>query len=152
MARTSIVRVTPTITAGSYTTGKALGGLLTFTNLFSGMGATIINACISDKANQKIAVDLLLFDQSITATADAATLAISTSDQLKAIGHISFVAGDYITVGTGAIATKGNLWLAARTAVDNNIYGQLVIRGSATYVSTSDIQVSLVSQDDRGLS
>lgn len=147
---TKIVSVsqTPTITAGAYTTGKALGGLLTFAGVADVGYGKILTATISDKANQKIAMDLLLFNQTFTATADAGTIAISSADLVNMVGVITFVAGDYISTAasTNAIATKYNLNFGTVSASLGSLFGQLVIRGSATYASTSDIKVSLISE------
>lgn len=154
MGRSLIVSssATPVITASSYTTGKALGGLLTFTGIAAFGWTKLLTAVITDLANQKIAMDLMLFNQTFTATADTSTIAISGADVVKAVGVISFVAGDYISAAasTNAIATKYNLQLGAIAALDQNLYGQLVIRGSATYASISDIKVTLTAQLDQG--
>lgn len=143
---------TPTITAGAYTTGKALGGLLTFTGVSAGGTGLIRSVSLTDKANQKIAIDILLFNQSFTATADGSTIAISAADLVNMVGVISLAAGDYISAAasTNAIATKYNINLACNSS-DNNLYGQLVIRGSATYASTSDIKVNIAVDALKGI-
>lgn len=145
------VSQTPTITAGAYTTGKALGGLLTFSDLVTGGYSKLISAVLLDKGNQKAAIDLLLFNQTFTPTADAATIAISAADFANMIGIISFAAADYATVGSSAnaIATEKNLNLPLLGSVNNNVYGQLVVRGSVTYASTSDVTVKLCSEISR---
>jgi hypothetical protein len=146
MARQTVASQTPTITASSaYASGNALGGKLTFANLLTGGATRIISAQIVDKIGQKIACDLVLFNQDFTATADKSALAISAADALNAVGVVSFVAGDYASVGTPAVATKSNINLVAHgsTNLDNNLYGQLVTRGTPTYTSTSDITVKL---------
>lgn len=150
MARNLIVKAqgTPTIQAASYVTGNAIGGLLTFSNAANGGFAKLLSAVVLDKANQKIACDLLLFSQTFTATSDKSAIAISAADLANMIGVISFSTGDWVSAAasTNAIATKYNLNLAAIGAIDNNLYGQLVARGSATYVSTSDITVKVFSE------
>jgi hypothetical protein len=147
-----IASSTPTITAGAYTTGKALGGLLTFTGVAAGGTGLLKSIAVMDKANQKIAVDLLLFNQSFTATTDGSTIAISSADLLNMVGVITLVAGDYVSAAasTNAIATKYNIDLAC-DSLDNNLYGQLVIRGSATYASTSDIKVKVCVDALKGI-
>lgn len=138
-------QATPTITAGAYTSGKALGGLLTFSDIgLAGFG-TLLSVAILDKGNQKAAIDLLLFNQSFTATANGSTIAISAGDFANMIGIVSVATADYVTVGNSAnaIATKANVILPIIAGADNNIYGQLVCRGTPTYASTSDITVKL---------
>jgi hypothetical protein len=138
---------TPTITASSaYTSGNALGGLLTFSGIGMTDQMTLAKVMIFDKANQKAATDLLLFNQTFTATADKSAIAISNTDLLNMVGHVNLVAGDYATVGTGAIATHTfNSGLPILLGADPNmkLYGQLVTRGTPTYASTSDIIVKL---------
>lgn len=144
MGKIITVVQTPTITAGAYTSGKALGGLLTFTDLVPGGFSKLLNLAITDKGNQKSAVDLMLFNQTFTPTADAATLAISSADLLNCLGVISIAQADYVSLAasTNAIATKLQA-MGLIGASNNNIYGQLVSRGTPTYVSTSDIQVRM---------
>lgn len=138
---------TPTITSGSaYASGNALGGLLTFS--ISGLSEQIKinNVVILDKSNQKSAIDLLLFNQKFTATADKSAIAISSADLLNLEAAISVLAADYATVGTGACATHGtgNNGINIRSLDQNmQLFGQLVARGTPTYGSTTDVVVKL---------
>jgi hypothetical protein len=141
------VSQTPTITAGAYATGKALGGLLTFTSLADGGTSKLLTVRIIDKANQKSALDLLLFSASFTATADAATIAISAGDSVNLLGRISIASGNWTSIASGvAEATYQGFFPFPLVSSDNHIYGQLVTRGTPTYASTSDIIVQLVSE------
>lgn len=137
---------TPTITASSaYVSGNALGGLLTFADILRYGSANLRAIILTDKANQKAAIDLLLFNQSFTATANKSAIAISTSDALNLIGRISIGTSAYTTIGTGAEATvSGLIHPVIGSSGANTLYGQLVVRGTPTYASTSDIQVRLV--------
>lgn len=134
------VSVTPTITASSaYSTGNALGGLLTLAKGANYGASTLRSLEIVDKAGQKAAIDVCFFRQSFTATADKSALAISTADSLNSAGTVSVATGDYVSLGTPAVATKANLWLVMTSDLDNNLYAQLVVRGTPTYASTADI-------------
>ena len=145
MARLISVAQTPTITASSaYSSGNALGGLLTFSSAgLSGMGK-ILSVYVYDKAGQSIACDLLLFKESFTATTNKTAIAISSADLLNMIGAVSIVAGDYVSVGTGSIASKSLGYLGYVEGSVANLYGQLVTRGTPTYAAVSDITVRLV--------
>lgn len=141
------VTATPTITAGLYASGKALGGKVTFAAAvrYTGGPAYLRKVLIMDKAGQKSAIDLLLFNQDFTATADAASIAISAADLLNMVGAVSVVAGDYVDVATGrSIATKQLTSLPFVLSGTTTLYGQLVCRGTPTFASTSDVQVVLV--------
>jgi hypothetical protein len=155
MAISKILKVdaTPTITASSaYTSGNALGGKLTFTNLCDGGQSFLYMIRITDLANQKAATDILLFDQSFTATADKNAIAVSAADCANLIGVVSLVAGDWVTVQAGrAVATKIIAYpMPLISAVDNSIYAQLVTRGTPTYGTTADISVRLYAAPTRG--
>jgi hypothetical protein len=144
------IQVTPTITASSaYATGNALGGLLTLTNMGNFCFSSLRSVVVTDKANQKSAMDVLLFGRTFTATADKNAIAISSADLLNMVGSVNIATTDYVTVGTGAVATKvgatGGIWLPMPVSGgDNTFYAQLVARGTPTYASTSDISVRFV--------
>src|SRR5437764_3897046 len=132
MAQYIDVVQTPTITASSaYSSGNALGGLLTFADVLRNGGAELKAIILTDKANQKAAIDLLIFNQSFTATSDKSAIAISTSDALKLVGRISIATTNYTTIGTGAEATVSSIILPMLgNAGVNTLYGQLVVRGT----------------------
>jgi hypothetical protein len=155
MARYLLVNAvaTPVITASSaYASGNALGGLLTFKGLTNAGFGKLISAVLTDKGNQKSAIDLLLFNKALgTTQTDKTAIAIASGDLLNLIGRISFPSASYTTIGNSSNAecTLSNLQLAmianALTA-SNDVYGQLVCRGTPTYASTSDIQVALSAE------
>lgn len=140
------VVVSPTITAAGYTTGKALGGRMTIASAvrFTSGPAKLVSIIVADKAGQKSALDVLLFNQAFTATADTATIAISVADSLNSIGSVNVPAASYIGIGTPAVATVSNIQLAVEASGGTSLYAQLICRGSPTYTSTSDIQVTFV--------
>jgi hypothetical protein len=147
-AKLFTITVSPTITAAAYTAGKALGGKLTLANAvrYTGGPAKLKSIVIADKAGQKSAIDVLLFNQDFTPTADAASIAISAADLLNMAGAVSLVAGDYVDVATGrSLATKDVSYeLCVSASGGTSLFAQLVCRGTPTYASTSDIQVRLV--------
>jgi len=130
----------PTITAGAYSSGDAIGGLLTF-NTASG---TIISATLSDLAKQSSAIDLVLFSESFTATADNAAFDPWDGAMRNCLGVLSFAAANYAAFNDSSIATLHNIQKAIYSTEGlGKIYGQLISRGTPTYASTEDLAVSL---------
>lgn len=145
---------TPTITASSaYASGNCIGSTITLSKMADFGFSTILSVTILDKKDQKSAIDVWMFNQPLaTPQTDKTAVAITAADLQNCIGHISFLAADYSDGGsTAAVATKFNLWLAAAGGVDNNIYAQLVSRGTPTYGSTSDITLRLTAQVDKDM-
>lgn len=144
------VSATPTISAALYASGNALGGMLTFTGAANGGQANIIGVTVTDKSGQSSAMDLVLFNQSFTPTADKSAINISSADLVNCIGSVNVPSAHYKSVGTGSVCTVSNVQLGAVAATDNNLYGQLVCRGTPTYVSTSDLKVTVTLELSRG--
>jgi len=152
-----LIEQTPTITAGIYSTGDALGGKLTFeyaAKRANGEGR-IVSITIVDQADQKAAIDLVLFDQDFTATADNAAIAILDADAVNIIQTITLLAADYVDTGANSVITKGNIqkrYKCKESWSDNNtgkkLYGQLIVRGTPTYAATDDITVKLEVEYD----
>lgn len=147
--RTGIIQAiaTPVITSGSaYASGNALGSTLTFKGLLDGGFSKLLSAVILDKSNQKAAIDLILFNQLLSSPqTDKTALAISSADLLNLNGRLSFAAAGYTSLSASSNAenTLSNIQLGMTSNQDNNLYGQLVCRGTPTYVSTSDLSVIL---------
>jgi len=140
---------TPTVTVGAYAANDAVGGLLTFVdagpNALSGgsnSGVYVDGAVLTDLAKQDIQLDLVLFNQSFTATADNAAFDISDTDMLNVVGVINFVS--YTDANDSSFcAVRGlNIPVLIENA-SGALYGQLVTRGAPTYAATTDIQVRL---------
>lgn len=141
---------TPVITSGlAYASGQAIGSTITIPRVADFGFGTILNVALIDKSDQKSAIDILIFNQPLaTPATDKTTLSITAADAGNLIGHIPLVAGDYSDLVASAVATKYNLWMAAAGGVDNNIYVQLVSRGTPTYTSTSALTVKITAQVD----
>lgn len=112
----------------AYTSGDQLGTILTFANAVRQNGATgiIQSATLMDASAVIGAVDLYLFDRSVTLAADNAAAAFSDADMLFCLGVISF--GTPIG-GTGnSIATS----VAGLGIMPNatSLFGALVTRSA----------------------
>lgn len=140
---------TPTITAGAYAAGDAVGGKLEFTVANNGANrGVVVSATLIDKAKQNIEADLFLFSADFTPTADNDPFDPSDADLLNCIGVIKFASGDYFSANDNSVAFVNKTLPFTLTPPGVILYGQLVTRGAPTYASTSDIKVLLgVLQD-----
>ncbi len=147
-----IISVTPTISTTAYATGQALGGKLTFNG--NNESGWLMSLVVIDQAGIGPNMDLVLFAQDFTPTADQTAFAVQAADKPKLLSTISVTS--WVTLGTGTkTATVGNVWLPytignTATVVGGpppntpfHIYGQLVIRGAATYTANNQLIVKL---------
>lgn len=162
------VQVTPTITAGAYTSGDILGGQLTFANAVraGALSGRIVSVTVLDKTQaQRAPMDLVLFDRSVTVPADNAVATFSDADMANCLGVINFSAQAYNTAWAGtpanSIATIPYSELTTSATVNSaaqlpfpivlnstDLYVAVVLRSSPTYTSTSDIVISLTIEQD----
>lgn len=139
------IQATPTIsTSPAYTSGDVLGGLQTLTDAanISGGSGVIQSMTVLDKTQaQRAAMDILFFDQTVTVAADNAAVAMSDADMANCIGTISI--GPYNTAWPGtplnSISTLINVGLPFICNGTANLYAVAVVRGTPTYVSTTDL-------------
>ena len=146
----SVVSVTPTITATAYnaTTKNSVGGKQTLTGAVSSLtGIAILQSVlVTDKANQKAPLMILLFDSDPSAGTytDNGQVNLST-DISKVIRRINVTAGDYETIdnsGTDyAVAEIGPISKLVKAASGTSLYAVIVTTGTPTYTSTSDLTV-----------
>jgi len=138
-----IITQTPTVTAGAYSANDAVGGLLTFTNAAraSGSGGIIKSVVIVDDAGQDAELELWLFDTTITAISDNAPWALTEAELHTCIAVISTTEGTWRASGTPSVCdievSRGY------TCTGTNLFGQLVTRGTPTYVATDDVTVRI---------
>ena len=139
---TNAITQTPTVTAGAYVAGDAVGGLLTFADAArSQLTGVVTTVVITDKAAQGVDLELVLFGTTFTPTADNAPFDPSDADLLNIIGVIPV--DNHFAFNDNGVSHRRNvgLWFEAQATT---IYGQLVTRGAPTYASTSDLQVTIV--------
>lgn len=147
------VEVTPTVdTAGAYAAGDCIGGKLTFSSAAnrSGGGGVIRSVIVTDLADQKADIDLLLFDSdpSNGTYTDQAAVDVDDADIVKVIGQISVATANYKSFADSAAAALAGVDAAFQLSGSANLYGLLVCRGTPTYVSTSDLTIRLVIEQD----
>ena len=138
-----VVEVTPTVSSGAaYDAADQVGGLITLAGAVpaAGDGAILRQISVVDKAKQKAALNVLLFDAEPTvASADNEAANVADTEMAgKCLGAVSIAAGDYVDLSASSVATK-----ATTTPVKANgsasLYALLVTTGTPTYGSTSDL-------------
>lgn len=135
----NLIKVTPTITAGAYSANDAVGGKLEFPGV-SVQHGLLHSITIIDKANQKAAMNLVLFDDDFTPDADNAAFSVEADGIDNIVGIVAISADDYVTIGSIAVATIRNLSLPIKNTIESGkLYGQLMTTGTPTYASTTDL-------------
>lgn len=139
------IPLTPSVTAGAYTAGDAVGGLLTFANAarVSEGGGVVKNLLIIDDAGQDAELELWLFDRTFTAMADNAPWAPSEADLENCIGVIST---EDSTRGWMAAGTPSVIDVEVSRRYDlagTSLFGQLVTRGTPTFVASDDVTLKI---------
>ncbi len=137
-------KVTPTVTAGAYSTNDVVGGLLTFSGLRNG---TLQAITICDNATQAVNYLLVLFESAPTTIADNATFDIADADLDKIIYQDSLTSASERQAFTDnsyhyLYGLSVPLWSAGGT-----VYGFLITTSTPTYAATSDITVTLQVKD-----
>lgn len=145
IGRTSNPSITPTITAGAYTAGFEIGGLMTFA--VGGAGSGILESItVTCKSVQTTSLYLNIFDVNPTSSTwtDHTAPAINSADTFSLMA--SYLLGSpYSGLGTH---TVWSLDAIGASFVGPNLYGVLVAVSTPTFASTTDIRVKLGIVDD----
>ena len=132
---------TPTVTAGAYTGGDAVGGLLEFHNAvrLAGEGGVIKDVLIIDDNGQDAEMELWLFNSTFTAMVDNAPWAPSQADLRKLLAIVSTTDGAWFAAGTPSVA---RIEVSQKyDLIGTSMFGQLVTRGTPTFAATDDVTV-----------
>lgn len=135
---------TPTITAGAYAAKDAVGGLLTFAaaaRISTGKGV-INTVTIIDDDDEKAALELWLFNQTFTATADNAAFDPADATMTNCVGVIPIAAADYYSANDNGAACVRGVGLQFQLA-GTSLFGQLKCTGTPTYTATTDLTIVL---------
>lgn len=135
------------ITAGAYSDGDVVGGLLDLNKLVgAGGGGTIRQVLIVDEDQQDAAFDLYLFDADPTGTeiADNAVFAttMDADAQLKKVGKVEIAATDYEDLNSIATAIKSGLNFAHGSG---QLRGYLVVNDATppTYTGSDKLKMKI---------
>lgn len=137
---------TPAVTAGAYSAGDIVGGLLTFAAARANDELVVITgAQVISKAAVIPAYTLVLFsaDPIGTTKTDNAPYSLAAADAFKVIGTVTFGTSWYDHGTPNSIRSDGLNIVAAPDPGTKNIYGLLIDATGATLASTGDIQVRL---------
>jgi len=144
-----VVTFTPTIDATAVATGDVVtDGIATFAGMHvnSGGSGRITKIVITDSAVQSIAGELWLFTTAVTPAAANAAHSISDAHALDCIGVIPIAIADFKASALNSVATisvAANNLPFAYQCVDTTLYGIYVIRGTATYGTTTALQIKM---------
>lgn len=119
-------------TGAAYASGDQLGTEISFTGAarFSGGGLQIVSAVMLDKADVIGAVDLFLFESTVTPAADNAAHSFSDADMAKCLGVISFPQPFDLALNRLSVATGGLPLLCIPAAT--TLFGHPVTRSANT--------------------
>lgn len=149
--KTSRVKVSTsglTTATTAYVTGDQLGGQLEFPNAVRSAGASgvVLSAVLIDDAKVVGAVDLYLFDRSVTPAADNAAAAFSDADMQFCLGVLSFPAPEQ-TANNGVATIEASGLAIVPNAT--SLYGCLVAQAGHTFFGAADdLTVALVIAQD----
>jgi hypothetical protein len=134
-------------TSPAYTSGDAVGGLLTFSGVCAESAGRrsglAVHVEITDLAKQDASLDLILLNANPTGTTvtDNSPLDIADADIGKIIGHLSIVTyADFNDSSAGQSAPKIVPFMLPS---GTDLYGILVTRSTPTYVATTDVTAKL---------
>lgn len=143
----NIVIITPTITVSTspaYTAGDSIGGKITLASALARSAgvAELRSIVILDRANQKPAGDILIFeaDPTLATLTDNSAVALSTND-LNIIARIPVAASDYVTINSKAIANLSGLSRFVKSTTGTSLYAAFVVTTTPTFAATTDVQI-----------
>lgn len=140
------VVVTPTITVdtNAYAAGDSIGGKITLTSAMRVSGGTgvLSGLMLVDRANQKPALEIFIFqeDPSAATITNNAAFVFSTDD-LKVIAKVVVAAADWTTMNSKATAELANLNRFVAAVGSANLYAAIVATGTPTFAASTNLQV-----------
>lgn len=136
---------TPTVNTSAYASNNQLGGLMTFPSVVttSGYGMILNSIKVSSKSVQSCGIKFYFFNQNPTNSTwtDHTNPSINASD-------IPFLWGEYTLgapdsgLGTHTVWNLDGIGLSCNVAT-TNVYAVMVVAGTPTFTSTSDVSVSI---------
>ena len=138
----------PTITAGAYAAGDAVGELIELANAVreAGGGGFVVGIVAIDDAGQDAELEFWLFDDEITDVDDNDAWAPAEADLEHLVAIVSSNDGSWCAAGTPSALDVD----AVRrfNVVDTSLYLKIVTRGTPTFAATDDLTVRVkIAQD-----
>ena len=151
LGRTSTVVVTPTVTAGTYTAGYGIGGIMSFPAVFGAAGSGIIQSAraIFKGSAQTGEIDLYVFKASPSngTYADHAATTWNTADAAILVAVIPMTATKS-GLGTMTIYEADGLAAALNTGTTGLYVVAIAVGALGALASTSDVTFTLSTLQD----
>lgn len=161
-SQSSVVSVTPTITAGAYAAGNSVGGTQKVPKLLRNVGTGLLKSLtVVEKGTQKAPLTFIFFSaQPAVAYADVATPTISSADANLIVGQATVGVADYLTTGGVSVAQIdcGGIVLGSKLANDptsytvapdnRDLWALVVTTGTPTYVTAADLRFQFGTLQD----
>jgi hypothetical protein len=135
---TRMPTVIPTITAGPYSAGDVIGGLMAFP--IEAASGVLVRIVIDDADNEKAAMTLWFYDSAPTTILDnAAFSTLADVDNAKCLGFVDLAATDYKTAGSGNAVLDKAVRKGLVLVGSGTLYVYAVLVGTPTYGATNDL-------------
>lgn len=146
---TKNIDVTPNLSVGgSYVTGDFVGtsGVpmeFALAGRENGSTGWVLGALLENNVAESIAMELWLFDATVTPPADSAAWTISDADAKKCIGVLKFAAADWcLSALNGVVRTAPAAIPFTCAPTSQSLYGCLVARGTLTGAVTVRLNIA----------
>lgn len=140
---TKIVTPAITVDTAAYAAGDSIGGKITLTDAMRVSGGTGVLAGITlvDRANQKPALEIFLFesDPSAATITDQSAFVFSTDDT-KLVAKVIVTADDWTTIDSKAVADLANLNRVVAASGSKNLYAAIVATGTPDFAAATDLK------------
>lgn len=138
-----VVSVSP-----AYSSGDAVGGLLTFTGSLNkvAFSGTLVSVLLTDTSKQNANIDVIIFNANPTGSTitDNAAINIVAADVGKIIARVPIAAANYTSFSATSVplvpAQVACLQLAAEGVI---LYAAMVTTSTQTYAATTAISLRL---------
>lgn len=140
----TVIEVTPTITAGGYSINDIVGGKQTLANVLrtAGKYAILQDLAIIDKEQQNAPLEILLFKADLAGTySDNDAEAISAADALLCIARIQVLASDYVSFANFSQVNIPSIGKLVYATSGTTLYALIKVGTAPTYASTSDLKL-----------
>lgn len=144
----NVISVTPTVSGTAYTAGDAVGGQLRFEGIDPvGLLHSVV---ILDTEEQAAPLDLVVFNQTFTATADNSPFSIASNEEDRIVGVISMTT--YANLGNVSVGVLRQLGLPFKPQGDDQstLYAQLIARDAVTFTGVNPLTVQVGVLSDGG--
>lgn len=138
-----IIVPTLAVSTSAYSSGHCVGGKLTLTNAVRVSGGTAIiqSVFLVDRANQKPALEILVFDSDPagTFTDRAAFPTLALADSARAKRRISIATSDWVTVAGHAYADVTAISKVLKASGTRNLFAVMSTTSTPTFAATTDL-------------